>query len=155
MNILREKQKCAGLHGVLMGGDGGDSTSKTETINTDNRTAVQDGVALAGSSNNSVNYNSTDAVKAVAQLGTDAIARTGAAVVELNQTSVAANATAWDKTVTQGAALVDKLIDASTTLGSQAISSYQPADKTDSDNAVKLGMVAAAAIAATLLLRKA
>lgn len=140
---------CGGLFG-----GGSKSSSASSDNDTDNRNAVQDGVALSGSTGNSVNYNSSDAVKAIAQLGTEAIAKTGAAVVELNQSSMDANVTAWDKTVTTGAALVDKLIDASTTLGGAAINNFQPAENKAQDTSLKLGMIAAAGVAATLLLSR-
>lgn len=139
---------------VCGGGGGGSSSSSTSstTNNTDNRIAVQDGVGVSGSSG--VTVNSTDAVKAIAQMGADTIKQTGDAVVHLNQTATAANALAWDKTVTAGAALVDKLIDASTTLGTSAIDKFQPAENKASDTSLKLGMIAAAAVAATILLGK-
>lgn len=136
------------------GGGGGSSSSKSDTTtnNTDQRNAVQDGIALSGSSGNTVSMNSTDAVKAIASMGADTIARTGEAVVQLNQTSTAANVTAWDKTVTASAALVDKLIDASAGLGTAAIDKFQPAENKASDTSLKLGMIAAAGVAATILL---
>lgn len=136
------------------GGSKSESRSDTTTTNQDQRVAVQDGVGLSGSSGNTVNVNSTDAVKAIAQLGADTIAKTGEAVVQLNQTSTAANVTAWDKTVTTSAALVDKLIDASTSLGTSAIDKFQPAENKASDTSLKLGMIAAAGVAATLLLSR-
>lgn len=142
--------------GYVCGGGGGSSRSDstTNTTNQDNRTAVQDGVGLSASSGNNIEYNSTDAVKAIAQLGADTIKQTGEAVVKLNETSTAANVTAWDKTVSTSAALVDKLIDASTTLGTSAIDRYQPAENKAQDTSLKLGMIAAAGVAATLLLSK-
>lgn len=145
----------AGLGARLMGGGGGGSSSSksdTTTTNTDQRNAVQDGIALSGSNGNTVNMNSTDAVQAIAKMGADTIARTGEAVVQLNQSSVAANVTAWDKTVSTSAALVDKLIDASTTLGTSAIDKFQPAENKASDTSLKLGMIAAAGVAATIIL---
>lgn len=153
MNILREKLRCSAMGARLYkGGGGSESTSTTTTNNTDARVAVQDGVGLSGSSGNTVNVNSTDAVKAIAQLGADTIAKTGEAVVQLNQSTMAANVTAWDKTVTAGAGLVDKLIDASTSLGTAAIDKFQPAENKASDTSLKLGMIAAAGVAATILL---
>lgn len=152
MNLLREKLRCTPMGARLLKGSKSNSSSSDD--DTDNRNAVQDGVALSGSSGNVVNFNSSDAVKAIAQLGTDAIAKTGAAVVQLNQSSLDANVTAWDKTVTAGASLVDKLIDASTTLGTSAINNFQPAENKASDTSLKLGMIAAAGVAAALLLSK-
>ncbi len=130
---------CGGLFG-----GGSKSSSASSDNDTDNRNAVQDGLALSGSTGNSVTYNSSDAVKAIAQLGIDGITKTGAAVVELNQASLDANVTAWDKTVTAGAALVDKLIDASRTLGTSAIEKYQPTDNAQ-QNTLQVAAIAAAA----------
>lgn len=152
---VTHRKACGGL--VCGGGGGGGkstSSSDTTSTNTDQRVAVQDGVGLSGSSGNQITYNSSDAVKAIAQLGTEAIANTGAAVVELNRASLDANVSSWDKTVTAGAALVDKLIDASTTLGSSAIDKFQPTENKAQDTSLKLGMIAAAGVAATLLLSK-
>lgn len=142
--------------GRIMGGGGGESSSSSEneTTNVDQRVAVQDGVGLSGSSNNSVSVNSSDAIKAIAAMGADTIAKSGAAVVELNQASLDANVTAWDKTVTAGAALVDKLIDASSGIANSAIDKYQPAENKAQETSLKLGMIAAAAVAATMLLNK-
>lgn len=145
---------------VCGGGGGGGQTSSrndTATNNTDQRVAVQDGIGLSGSSNNVVEYNSTDAVKAIAQLGADTIKATGEAVVQLNQTSTAANVTTWDKTLTTSAALVDKLIDsasASYGIAEKAIDRYQPAENKAQDTSLKLGMIAAAGVAAVVLLGK-
>lgn len=152
MNFAREKLRCSAMGARLYKGGDSSSASTTTTTNTDARVAVQDGVGLSGSNGNTVQYNSTDAVKAIAQLGTDTIAKTGEAVVQLNQASVAANVTAWDKTVTAGASLVDKLIDASTSLGNNAIDKFQPAENKASDTSLKLGMIAAAAVAATVIM---
>lgn len=142
---------------VCGGGGGGSSSSSTSstTNNTDNRIAVQDGVGVSGSSG--VTVNSTDAVKAIAQMGADTIKQTGDAVVHLNQTATAANVTAWDKTLTTSATLVDKLIDsaaASYGIAEKAIDRYQPAENKANDTSLKLGMIAAAAVAATILVGK-
>lgn len=154
MNILREKLRCSAMGARLYKGGGSSSESSTTTTNTDARVAVQDGVGLSGSSGNTVNVNSTDAVNAIAKLGTDTIAKTGEAVTKLNETSMATNAAAWDRTVTVGAQLVDKLIDSTTQLGTTAIDKFQPAENKASDTSLKLGMIAAAAVAATVLLGK-
>lgn len=144
-----------GVFGLNFSSSKSATSSASSDDDTDNRNAVQDGVALSGSSGNAVTYNSTDAVKAISLLGTEAIQRTGAAVVDLNKDSMQANAAAWDRTVTVGAGLVDKLIDASTSLGSAAITNYQPAENKAQDTSLKLGMIAAAGVAAMILLRKA
>lgn len=139
---------CGGLFG-----GGSKSSSSTSTTNTDNRTAVQDGVAIAGSSG-TFNVNSSDAVKAIAQMGSETIAATGEAVVQLNQAGLEANLTAWDKTLQRGADLVDKLIDSTTQIGTSAITNFQPAENKANDTSLKLGMIAAATVAASILLSR-
>ena len=139
---------CGGLFG-----GGSRSSSSSSSNQEDNRNVVDSGTAISGSSG-TFQINSSDAVKAIAQMGTDTIAKTGEAVVQLNQSSMAANATAWDKTVTAGAALVDKLIDASAGVANTAIDRYQPAENKAQDTSLKLGMIAAAGVAATLLLSR-
>lgn len=149
MNPRQELLRAQGFMrpcGGLFGG-GSKSSSSTATTNTDNRNVTESGVAISGSSGN-INVNSPDAVKAVAQMGTDTIREVGGAVVELNQASLDANLTAWDKTVTAGAQLVDKLIDATTTIGSKAIDSYQPNENKREDTYQMVGLAAAAALAA-------
>lgn len=140
--------------GAVLRKGGSNSESKTETQNQDNRVAVQDGVGVSSSTGNTVSYNDTDAVKAIAQMGAEAIAKTGAAVVELSQSTTAANSTSWDKTLQASAALVDKLIDRSTGLAQTAMDSYQPSENKTQDTSLKLGMIAAAGVAATILLSK-
>lgn len=151
MNPQHERRRALGLMRLRKGGDS-TSQSSSDTMNQDQRVAVQDGIGLSGSSGNVINMNSSDAVKAIAQLGTDAIAKSGEAIVQLNQSSQAANAAAWDATLTKGAALVDKLIDSSTSLGTAAIDKFQPAENKAQDTSLKLGMIAAAVVAANILL---
>ena len=140
----------------LRKGGGGGSSSSTTTENHDNRVAVQDGLGVSSSNSNVVTYNanSPDAVKAIAQMGADTIAKTGEAIVQLGKDATAANVTAWDSTVKAGAALVDKLIDQSTGLAKTAIDKYQPSENKVQDTSLKLGMIAAAGVAATILLSK-
>jgi hypothetical protein len=141
----------------MSGGRGGSSSSKSDTTthNTDQRVAVQDGIGLSGSSGNTVNLNSTDAVKAIAQMGADAIRSTGEAVVQLNETSTQVNALTWDKTLNASAGLIDKLIDSATAsygIAEKAIDQYQPSDNKAIDS-TKLAMLAAAGVAAVFLLK--
>lgn len=140
------------------------STKKTSSNTTNNLTdaRVSAGeLGLSQSDGNSINVNDTDAVKAIASMGADTIARTGEAVVQLGTVGMDANLKAWDSTVQAGALLVDKLIDASTEqlkAGQQAtqsaISNFQPTENKQADTSLKLGMIAAAVVAATLLLSK-
>jgi hypothetical protein len=136
------------------GGGGGGSKSETTTQNQDNRVAVQDGIGVSSSTGNTVNYNDTDAVQAIAALGAETIAKTGEAIVNLSKSTSEANATAWDATVKAGASLVDKLIDRSAGLAQTAMTNYQPPENKANDTSLKLGMIAAAGVAATILLSK-
>lgn len=153
MNLLREKLRARGHHLAQGGGSSSSSASDTTTNNVDNRMAVQDGAGLTNSNGNTVNVNSTDAVKAISNLGADVIKTTGGAVVQLNKDSVQANATAWDTTVTASAALVDRLIDASTEIGSKAVASYQPTDNKNADT-LKWAAIAGAAVVALQFIKK-
>ncbi len=149
MNLLREKLRCLpmGAAAYLGGSSKSSSANTTTTTTSDNRNVTESGVAISGSSG-SINVNSPDAVKAVAQMGTDALKTVGGSVVELNQASLDANLSAWDKTVSAGAQLVDKLIDATTTIGSKAIDSYQPNENKREDTYQMVSLAAAAALAA-------
>lgn len=154
MNLLSEKLRARGHHCPQFGGSSSSaSRSDTTTNNTDNRQAVQDGIGLSNANGNTVSYNSTDAVKAVANLGADVIKTTGGAIVELNRDSVQANATAWDATVKTSAALVDRLIDASTDLGTAALKSYEPTENKNAD-VLKWAALAGAAVLALQLIKK-
>lgn len=151
MNILREKLRCLPMGAVLR--KGSKSNSSTEENFTDARVTAGT-VGLSQSDGNTLNVNSTDAVQAIAAMGADTINKTGAAVVQLHESSNAANLAAWDLTVNRGADLVDKLIDASSSMGTAAITSFQPAENKAQDTGLKLGMIAAAAVAATILLNR-
>lgn len=133
---------------AYLGGSSKSSSANTTTTNTsDNRNVTESGVAISGSSG-SINVNSPDAIKAVAQMGTDALKTVGGSVVELNQASIDANLTAWDKTVSAGAALVDKLIDKTSSIATDAIGAYQPNENKREDTYQMVGLAAAAALAA-------
>ncbi|MCM3565910.1 hypothetical protein [Hydrogenophaga intermedia] len=149
MNLLREKQRCLpmGAAAYLGSKSSSASTNTTTTTTSDNRNVTESGVAISGSSG-SINVNSPDAVKAVAQMGTDALKTVGGSVVELNQASLDANLTAWDKTITAGAALVDKIIDKSSSIATDAITTYQPNENRREETYQMVGLAAAAAFAA-------
>lgn len=155
MNLLREKQRCqGGLNGVLMGGGGSSSTTgaTTNTTNTDKRVGVQDGVGVTGDSN-TVSYNDPDAVKAIASAGADVIKSSGGAVVELAKLQSAANTDTWNKTITTGAALVDRLIQQvgdGFTLSSKVVDSFQPAENKNTD-AIKWAAIAAGVVGVAAL----
>jgi hypothetical protein len=137
---------------LFFGGSSKGTTQSTTTSTADNRNVTESGVAISGSSGN-INVNSPDAVKAVAQMGTDVIRDIGGSVVELNQASIDANLSAWDKTITAGAALVDKLIDKSAGIATDAISSYQPSENKREDTYQTLVIAAAAAVAAYVIFK--
>lgn len=138
---------------ILGGGGDSESQSSNATTNTDQRVAVQDGVGLSGSSGNTINVNSSDAIKAIASMGADTINRAGAAVVELNQASLQANVTAWDKTVTAGAALVDKLIESNTQTTNAVVEKFQPQENRREETLQTAAIAAAAGLAAIYLLK--
>lgn len=149
MNLLREKLRCMpmGAAAYIGGSSKSSSASNTTTTTSDNRNVTESGVAISGSSG-SINVNSPDAVKAVAAMGADTIKTLGGSVVELNQASLDANLTAWDKTITAGAALVDKLIDKSSSIATDAITTYQPNENRREETYQMVGLAAAAAFAA-------
>lgn len=127
--------------------------SNPVTTNRDGRVAVQGGAGVSGDGNVTiVEAADADAVKAVASMGADTFRSIGEAVVKLNETSTTANRDTWDKTVSAGAALVDKLIDQSTTLGGAAIASFKPVENSNADIG-KYAMIAAACVAGAVLLK--
>lgn len=141
------------------GGGGSSSSSETKTTNIDKRVAVSDGVGLSGDSN-SISYtsvvNDPDVVKALASAGADIIRSAGASVVDLNQNAMDANVNLYDKTLTTGAALVDRLIDKvgdGFSLGEKAIDSFTPSENKQTD-ALKYGLIAAAVVAGAVLLKR-
>lgn len=147
---------------------GGKSSSQSNpvTTNQDKRVAVSDGVGVSGDSN-SINVQRADAavlsatasmqgdaVKAMSNAGADMVRASQAAIVDLAETSSAANVQAWDTTVTQGAKLIDSLIDKvgeGFGVANKAIDSFQPEQNKTSDS-MKWGMIAAAGVAAAVLL---
>ena len=131
------------------------NSSSTNTTNQDNKVTVQDGLGLSNSSGNTVSYNSTDAVQAIAQLGSDTFKNMGESIVQLNATSTENNALAWDKTLTTSAALIDRLIDGASEsygLAATAINKFQPTENKAQDS-MKYGLIAAAAVGAALILK--
>lgn len=164
MNLLREKLRARGHHLAQGGGSSSSSASKTETTNNDNRMAVQDGIGLSSSNGNSVSYNSTDAVRAVAGqstdaikaislLGADVIKSTGGAVVELNRDSVQANATAWDMTTKRGLELIENIAEKGFGISEKAIASYEPTDNKNAET-LKWAAIAGAAVVALQFIKK-
>lgn len=151
-----------------------DTSSTTKTTNEDRRNAVQNGVGISGtgvSYSTTDNYsatdqsyrsyidnsNSSDAVVAIADMGTDTIRASGAAVVDLYRDQGARNSSAWDKTITTGAKVIDKLIDQSTAgfgLAGKAIDSFTPTQNAE-QKTMQYGLIAAAALGLGVVLMKA
>lgn len=135
------------------------SNSTASTVNNiDRRNAVQDGVGVSGDGN-SVQYvsNDTDVVRAIAQLGTDAIKLTGGAIVDMTENNARLNAEVWGQTLTQGTALVDRMLDSvqgGFALANKAVESYQPNDNKNSNTMMYLGMGAIGLLAVSFLAKK-
>lgn len=164
MDLLRFKSKMrGGLCGVVMKGDDGGGGAQTTTTgattttnNTDQRQAVQDGIASNGTGN-TVNYssNSSDAVVAIANAGSDIIKSSGGAVVKLAELQTAANTAAWDSTITNGSKLIDHLINQvgdGFKLSEKVVSSFQPNENKQAQT-MQYGLIAAAVVAAAVLLK--
>lgn len=177
MDLLRERLKARGaLCAVLRGGDSessSDTSSTNTTNNNDKRNAVQNGVGFSGDRNvysTTDNYsatdqsyrsyvdnsNSSDAVVAIADMGADTIRSSGAAVVDLYRDQAEHNSSAWDKTITTGARVIDKLIDQSTAgfgLAGKAIDSFTPTQN-EEQKTMQYGLMAAAALGLGVVLLK-
>lgn len=139
------------------GGGGSSSQSNPTTTNTDKRVAVSDGIGQSG--DGSITYtdnsNSSDAVIALADAGAEIIKSSGGTVVELGKFQGAQNTQAWDTTITNGAKLIDKLIDKSTegfALSGKVIDSFTPTENKNADIG-KYAMIAAAVVAGAVLLK--
>ena len=103
----------------------------------------------------------TDAVKTIAAMGADGIRRMGESVTDLYGQAGSNTAQAWSHTLDASQALMAKVLDqagstssAAGRLAEVAISSYQPAENKQADTSLRLGMLAAAAVAALVLVPK-
>lgn len=137
---------------LFFGGGDSSSASTSTTTNTDNRNVTESGTAISGSSG-TFSINSSDAVKAIAAMGADTINRAGAAVVELNKASLDANVSTWDKTVTAGAALVDRIIDANMATTNAVVERFQPQESRREETLQTAAIAAAVGLAAVYLLK--
>lgn len=161
------------------GGSNTTSESNPITTNIDKRIAVQDGIGVSGDGSSvSTNYstsltsdsrsfsdsrnystwvdnsNSSDAVIAMAKAGADIIKSSGAAVVDLARFQGEQNTSAWNTTVTQGAKLIDNLIDRTAdvnALATKVVDSFMPSENKQTE-ALKYGLIAAAVVAGAVLL---
>lgn len=147
--------------GLRCGGGGESSTSTTgattNTTNTDQRMAIQDGVGINGSGNSTIyTVNSSDAVIAIADAGADVIKSSGGAVVDLFKNAGQQNADTWNLTLTEGAKLVDRLIDKvgdGFALSEKVVSSFQPNENKNTD-AIKTAAIAAGVIGVAMIFGK-
>lgn len=162
--------------GAINGRSNNNSTTTPTTTNTDNRVAAQDSIVASGGASlsnttntnttNIDNSNSSDAVIAIANAGTSLIRDSGEAVVNLAELQFNANAQTWNRTVTESAALIDKLIGqsgAGIELGRQAardnvslannvIGSFKPVEGQQTE-VMKWALGAAALIAASVMFK--
>lgn len=159
MDLLRERLKARGAMCAVLCGGGESSTSTTgattSTTNMDQRQVVQDGVAINGSGNTAT-VNSSDAVIAMADMGADIIKSSGGAVVDLYKNAGAQNTAMWDKTLTEGAKLVDRLIDKAGEgfgLAEKVVDSFQPNENKNTD-AIKTAAIAAGVIGVAMIWSK-
>lgn len=146
------------------------SSTSTVTNNADKRIATDSGVGVSGDGNSVINnVNSTDAVKFIAQAGSDFATGAQKAVVELSDTGTRANLEGWNSTIDASTSLLDKLTDktfslmekgltqtnssaaAGVELASKAMAAYEPSDSKQMNT---VAIVAAAGVAAVLLLGK-
>lgn len=166
-------------------GSGGGSTnsSATTTQNTDRRQALQDAVSIGdggsgsfSSSSSTTSYDFSqradaqvmqtlaqsvpDAARAIASMGQQTVASMGDAIVNLNRDSMASNRQSFDAVVNAGAAMVDKLIDASVkttetgnALATAAVQSFTPTDNKMADSQ-KYALIAAAVVVAGVVLTR-
>lgn len=142
----------------LYKGGGGSTTTtegaRTTTTNIDERMAVQDGVGVNGDGNSTVyQVNSSDAVVAMANMGADIIKSSGGAVVDLYKNAGEQNSDAWNNTITQGAKLVDKLIDKAAdenSLASKVVDAFMPNENKNAEN-IKYAAIAAGVIGVAAL----
>lgn len=144
--------------GYLCGGgdSSSSSTSSPTTTNIDKRVAVSDGIGVSGDGNVTT-YNSPDAVVAIANAGAEIIKDSGGAVVDLYKNAGAQNADTWNKTITTGAALVDKLIDKvgeGFSLSEKVVDSFQPSENKNTD-AIKWAVIAAGVVGVGYLFKDA
>ena len=103
----------------------------------------------------------SDAVKTIAQLGTEGIRRMGESVTDLYGQAGSNTAQAWSHTLDASQALMARVLDqagstssAAGRLAEVAIGSYQPSENKQADTSLRLGMLAAAAVAALVLVPK-
>lgn len=165
-----ESATCAKAGGGRLYGGGGGGSSETNTTgatttttNTDRRVAAQDAVVVgdggmfSSTSNTSTtfidNSNSSDAVVAMANMGADVISSAGGAVVDLFESAGERNSDAWNSTITQGARLIDRLIDKAAnenSLASKVVDAFTPTENKNTD-AIKWAAIAAGVVGVAAL----
>lgn len=141
--------------------DTGDkSVSNVTTINASDPGAVRLG-ELNAQLLGMVAETNTDAVKSIAAMGADGIRAMGQSVTDLYGRAGSNVAESWGETVDASERLIGKILstaqqstDAARVISQSAMSSYQPAENKAQEVSLKLGMIAAAGVAAMVLLRK-
>jgi hypothetical protein len=103
----------------------------------------------------------TDAVKSLAGFGYAGLRDMGESVTNLYSVAGSNASKAWAHTVDASEATIAKLLDGASknsdsarAIAMSAMSNYQPAENKAQDTALKLGMIAAAGVAAVMFLRK-
>ena len=130
------------------------TTNNTTTTNIDRRQAVQDGVAVNGDGNRT-EYNSTDAVKAIAAMGADTIKNMGDSVTNLYKDAGKNTTDSFNSTVKQSVSLIDKLTDSVSDgfgLAKSTIDKFQP-NENKSEQTKQYAAIAAAVVAGVLLFK--
>lgn len=145
-------RRVAVQDGVVVG-DGGSYSSSTSYQDARSSfwqdassTVFQDARSTSTQIND--NSNSSDAVIAMADMGADVIKSSGGAVVDLYKNAGAQNTAMWDRTLTEGGRLVDRLIDKAGEgfgLAEKVVDSFQPNENKNTD-AIKTAAIAAGVI---------
>lgn len=151
-----------------MGSSSTKNESNPSTTNIDKRLAVQNGNGVSGDNSSIVdNSNSDEAIKYIAQQGSDTvqaladagakiIKNSGGAVIELAKFQGANNTESFNTLVTQGGRLIDKLLDKASEsygLANRVVDSFTPTDSKNADN-TKYLYIAGAIVAGAVLLQK-
>lgn len=181
IDLLRAKLACTPMGARLYIGGSSKSSNSNETNTTDNRQVGGDGsinigagaryTGTDGGAVRMAEFNtqvlkelattSSDSVKFLTQAGTNVLDNLGGSVTDVLAKSGANMATAWSHTIDQSATIMDKLTagskanaDAAQTVAVAALNANK-SDASGLSDAFKYTAIAAAAVAALVLFRKA
>lgn len=143
--------------------DNSDRSNRSTT--TTNITTSDPGAVRLGELNSQllgmVAETQTDAVKTLANFGTQGFAHLGESVTDVYKTAGQNTAQAWSATVNKSGDLIEKLIgaagqnsDAARSIAQSAISSFQPTENKQGD-AMKWGAIALAVVAGLAIFTRA